>query len=556
MNRIGLIIAVLLAFVLLACQQHDFEQAADTAAATISAERLAEHVQFLAHDSLQGRAPATPGGEIAMRYIAAEYEKYGLKPGAADGSWYQYFDIIGITTTSPKTMQFRRGGQSLGLKWWSEFISFSGVQQPVAEVKDAEIVFVGYGIEAPEYDWNDYKDVDVSGKILLMMNNDPGEGDEEFFAGNTRLYYGRWSYKYEKAAEKGAAGAIIIHTTPSAGYPFQVVQTSWTGEQFELPQQQGTYYMPFKGWVTNPSAERLAKLAGRNLDTLRARAERRDFRPVPLGVRLSFRMQNSLRSLKTANVLGLLPGSDPGLRDQVVVYTAHHDHLGIGTPVAGDSIYNGARDNASGVACMLEVARAMTSMSKPPRRSTLFAAVAAEESGLLGSAYYARHPTFPPGKIAANINFDAVNIWGETNDIEIIGYGKSEMDDYVREVAALQGRQVKPDQSPDKGFFYRSDQFNFAKIGVPAVYLGVGSDFVGREAGWGRQVIDRWTATKYHQPSDEYDPNWDLGGAVQSSQLCLRVGVRVGNAESLPQWYPGDEFEAARKQAIAAAAKK
>lgn len=556
MKRSGLITTLFLASVMSGCQQFDFERAAENAAATISAQRLAEHVQFLANDSLQGRAPATHGSEIAMRYIAGEYEKYGLKPGAGDGSWYQYFDIIGITTTSPQTMEFRRGEQALTLDWWNDFISFSGVQKPVAEVNDAEVVFVGYGIEAPEYEWNDYKDVDVSGKILLMLNNDPGEGDEEFFAGSTRLYYGRWSYKYEKATEMGAAGAIIIHTTPSAGYPFQVVQTSWTGEQFELPHQKGDYHMPFKGWVTNPSAERLTTLAGHNLDSLRAQAEGRDFRPVPLGVRLSFRMENNLRSLKTANVLGLLPGSDPGLRDQVVVYTAHHDHLGAGTPVAGDSIYNGARDNASGVACMLELARAMAGMPKPPRRATLFAAVAAEESGLLGSAYYARHPTFPPGKIAANINFDAVNIWGETDDIEIIGYGKSEMDDYVREVAALQGRQVKPDQSPDKGFFYRSDQFNFAKIGVPAVYLGVGSDFVGKEAGWGRQVIDQWTATKYHQPSDEYDPAWNLGGAVQNSQLCLRIGVRVGNAESLPQWHPGDEFEAAREQAIAAVSKK
>lgn len=527
------------------------EEAYRKAAESINAEAIATQIKILSADEMQGRAPATPGGEKAMQYIAEQYEKFGLQPGAEDGTWYQYFDILGITTTTPNTMTFRKGNQQLDLKYWDEFIAFTGVQEPVAEVKNAEVVFVGYGIEAPEYDWNDYKDVDVSGKILLMMNNDPATDDPNFFGGNARLYYGRWDYKYEKAAEKGAAGAIIIHTTPSAGYGFNVVQSSWSGEQFELPYEGGPK-MPLKAWTTDEATKKLVRFAGLELDALRHKAEERDFRPVPLGVRLSFKMQNQIRKLKTANVLGLLPGSDSTVRNEAVIYSAHYDHLGIGKPVDGDSIYNGALDNASGVACMLEIARAMAELPKAPRRSVLFVAIAAEESGLLGSEYYANHPTFPPGRIAANINIDGANIWGRTTDVVVIGYRKSEMDDYIREIAKEQGRIVKPDQFPDKGYFYRSDQFNFAKIGVPAAYLDTGVDFVGKEPGWGKKVIDEWTARDYHQPSDEYSDSWDLSGAVEDTRLYFWLGVRVANADKMPAWYPGDEFEAARKKALAA----
>jgi Zn-dependent M28 family amino/carboxypeptidase len=522
----------------------------ETAANSITEAGIAAHIKYLSHDSLGGRAPATPGSEIAMRYIAGQYQNMGLQPGADDGTWYQYFDIVGITTTVPEEMHITKSGTFLTLQSWDDFIAFTGMQEETAEVMDAEIVFAGYGIEAPEYDWNDYKDVDVSGKILLMMNNDPATGDPDFFAGNARLYYGRWSYKYEKAAEKGAAGAIIIHTTPSAGYPFQVVQSSWSGEQFELPYEGGPQ-MPFKAWTKEEAAKRITALAGLDLDELRAKAEDRSFRPVPLGVSLSFKMQNRIRKLKTANVLGLLPGADPNLQDEVVVYSAHYDHLGIGRPVGADSIYNGALDNASGVACMLEVAKAMAGLPAPPKRSILFAAVAAEESGLLGSEFYAAHPTFPPGKIAANINIDGANIWGKTTDVVAIGFGKSEMDDYLKELATAQGRTVKPDQFPEKGYYYRSDQFNFAKIGVPAAYLDTGVDFIGKEPGWGKKVIDEWTEKDYHQPSDEYNESWNLSGAVEDAKLCFWLGLKVGNAEKMPAWYPGDEFEAARKKAIA-----
>ncbi len=519
--------------------------------ASISADGLVKHIKALSDDKLAGRAPATEGSEMGMKYIAEQYQEYGLKPAAKDGSWFQYFDIIGLTAETPKAMTMRSGGKELTLNDYDDYIAFSGVQEDVAQVENVEIVFVGYGVQAPEYDWDDYKNADLKGKVFLMLNNDPqGAGDDpEFFAGNARLYYGRWDYKYEKAAEMGAAGAIIIHTTPSAGYPFQVVQSSWTGEQFELPYEGGPK-MPFKAWTTFEATQKITDLAGKNLDELLKAAETRDFQPVPLGVEFSFSMNNRVRKLKTANVLGLLEGHDEKMSEEIVIFTAHHDHLGAREDAADDGIYNGALDNASGVATMLEIAKAFANMPEPPSRSLLFAAVAAEESGLLGSKYFARHPSHHPGKIAANINIDGANIWGETNDVEVIGHGKSDLDDVVQELAEKQGRRVVPDQSPDKGYYYRSDQFSLAKIGVPAVYLGTGVDFKGREEGWGKKVQDEWTQIHYHQPSDEYNDSWDLSGAVQDARLYFQISLRAANSAVMPGWRPGDEFEAIRKKML------
>jgi len=423
------------------------------------------------------------------------------------------------------------------------------VQDSSASIENAEVVFVGYGIEAPEYDWNDFKDTDLSGKILLIVNNDP-DWDPELFEGNRRLYYGRWDYKYESAARQGAAGAIIIHTTPSAGYPFQVVQTSWTGPQFELPAGDEPR-MQVKAWVTEEAAEQLVGLAGLDLATLVESAKKRDFQPVPLGVTTSLDLTNSIKEVETANVGGLLPGSD--LAHEVVVYTAHHDHYGIGEPDAdGDTIYNGARDNASGSAEVLAIAKAFTSLPNPPRRSILFLFVAAEEQGLLGSEYYARNPTFSPGRIAVNINLDGANIWGRSRDVAYVGYGKSSLDAVVEAAAARQERVVKPDQYPDRGHFYRSDQFNFAKIGVPAIYLEKPAEFIGRPASWGPEQVDAWEATHYHQPSDELDDSWNLEGAIEDTRLSFLAGLSISENENLPTWNPDDEFEAARSAALAA----
>jgi Zn-dependent M28 family amino/carboxypeptidase len=487
---------------------------------------------------------------LAQKYIATQYESLGLKPAAPDGGWFQSVPLLGVTTHLPDTITFRSADRTIDLKYRDDFIGNSGVPQQKVSIRDAEVVFVGYGIVAPEFQWDDYKGADLKGKVLLMMNNDPGT-DPDLFAGATRLYYGRWDYKYEMAAKLGAAAAIIIHTTPSAGYPWQVVQTSWSGEEFELRAKSGPR-LRLRSWVTEDSARELVGLGTADLDKLRAAAEGRDFKPVPLRVRLSLDFTCDVREQDSANVLGVLEGSDPKRAREMVVYSAHHDHLGIAPDDASgkDRIYNGAVDNASGVATLLAIAQAYRHLPTPPARSVLFAAVAAEEQGLLGSEYLAAHLPVPPGQIAANVNIDGINIWGRTRDVTYVGYGKSSLDRLVDAVAHWQGRVVKPDQFPDRGFFYRSDQFNFAKIGVPAVYLDSGTDFVGRPAGWGKEQIEKWEATQYHQPSDEYDESWDLSGAVEDTQLLFYVGLRAAQEPKLPEWTPGDEFEAARKAAL------
>ena len=525
--------------------------AADRALEEITADLMREYVIEISDDKYEGRGPGSRGDAAAREYLAERMAQMGLEPGAADGSWEQPFDLVGITAEQPSSWDFVAGDRTLTLKQWDQFIVFSGVQDDRASVADAEIVFVGYGIQAPEYDWDDFKGQDLSGKVLMIMNNDP-DWDPDLFAGETRLQYGRWDYKYQSAARQGAAGAIIIHTSPSAGYPFQVVQTSWTGEQFELPAGDEPRSQ-VNAWVTEDSARQLVTLAGLDLDQLREAADNRDFEPVALGITTSIAFDVSVNRVSTANVLGLLPGSDPDLSDEVVIYTAHHDHLGIGTPNAdGDAIYNGAMDNASGVSQVMAIAKALLSMPEAPRRSILFALVGAEEQGLLGSKYYAERPTFPAGKIAANINYDGGNIWGHTHDVTFIGLGKSSIDEIVNAIAAEQGRVVKPDQFPDRGYFYRSDQFSFAKIGVPALYLDTGTDFVDRPADWGKQKVNHYTDVNYHQPSDEYDDSWNFDGMIVDAHLGFWTGLAIANADEMPTWNPGDEFEAARRAAIEA----
>lgn len=525
--------------------------AAEVASREITADLLRKYVRELSDDKYEGRGPGSRGDIAAREYLATEMEKLGLEPGAADGSWEQPFDLIGVTSDQPTEWSFSANADSLTLKQWDEFIVSSGVQAERAEVEDAEVVFAGYAIQAPEYDWDDFKNADLRGKVLLIMNNDPN-WDPELFEGETRLWYGRWDYKYLSAARQGAVGAIIIHTQPSAGYPFQVVQTSWSGEQFELPAGDEPR-VQVAAWVTEDAARELVALSDHDLDALREAATSRDFEPVPLGITTSIGFDVTLKRTSSANVLGLIPGSDPDLQDEAVIYTAHHDHLGLGTPNdEGDAIYNGAMDNASGVAQVLAIAKAFQALPEPPRRSILVALVGAEEQGLLGSEYYAAHPTFPPGKIAANLNFDGGNIWGETHDVTFIGLGKSTIDEIVKEFAAEQGRVIKPDQFPDRGYFYRSDQFNFAKIGVPAMYLDQGTDFVDRPPDWGRQQINHYTDVNYHQPSDEYDDSWNFEGMIDDALLGYWTGLAIANADEMPSWVPGDEFEAARLEALSA----
>ena len=434
------------------------------------------------------------------------------------------------------------------------------MQEAKVALDAPDIVFVGYGIVAPEYQWDDYKGVDVKGKLVLVMNNDPSS-DPHLFEGKTRLWYGRWDYKYLEAAKHGAVGAIIIHTTPSASYPWQVVTSSWSGgEHFDLPATPGDPRVAAKMWATEDASRKLAQLGGKDLDALRAAAEKRDFVPVALGVKTSLAFTNVLRTVESANVIGVLPGSDAALAKEAVVYTAHHDHLGMHAPAGKvdaakpqDTIYNGAIDNASGVATLLGIARA-AALSEPTKRSRVFIAVTAEEQGLLGSEFYAKHPTFPAGRIAANLNIDSANMNGPTTDVAFIGFGRSTVDRVVESVAKAQGRTVHGDAFPEKGSPYRSDQFSFAKIGVPGVFVRGGPSYVGRPAGWGEQQMELYDKLHYHQPSDEYQKDWDFAGTVEDARLLLLVGMRIADDPSLPAWNAGNEFEAARKAAIAASA--
>jgi Zn-dependent M28 family amino/carboxypeptidase len=406
------------------------------------------------------------------------------------------------------------------------------------------LVFVGYGIDAPEQQWDDFKGFDCKGKVLLVMNNDPADRDD-LFAGKTRLYYGRWSYKYEEAARRGAAGAIVIHTNTSAGYGFNVIQAGHEQERFHLPFTDDEPTVAIESWCSEDAARALCALGKHDLDALRAKAETRAFQPVPLGVRVSMATRNAVRTLQSANVLGRLPGSDAAVRDQVILVTAHFDHLGIGRPEKGDRIYNGAMDNASGTAAMLTLARACAALPERPRRSILFAGLTGEESGLLGARYFARNPTVPAKQLVANFNIDGINVWGATHDVEMVGHGKNSLTALAEEVATRRGRTIKPDSEPDKGYFYRSDHFALAQIGVPAAYFKAGSDFLENPEGR-KRVKASYLIFFYHRPADQFDRRWKLDGAVLDLRLMLECMLRVAGDDEPPRWTAGDEFEKLR----------
>lgn len=525
------------------------------AAAAITADGLRADIRFLSSDLLEGRGPATRGDALAESYIEARMEGMGLKPGAPGGGWVQKVPLVGVKPAYAGPAAFASPkGTATGVLG-ENFVAVAGDQKPESRIENAEIVFVGYGIVAPEYRWDDYKGADLRGKVLLVMNNDPEGTPEEpnLFAGKTRLWYGRWDYKYLMAAKVGAAGAIVIHTTPSAGYGWQVIQTSWKGELFELPADGGPR-VAMKMWATDDLAKRIAALGGKDLDALRASAESRGFQPVPLGVTMSLAFSNAVQKKESGNVIGVLHGSDPSRAGEAVIYTAHHDHLGLkpGAKEGADAIYNGALDNASGVAGILAVARAFTRLKTPPARSVYFAFVAGEEQGLLGSEWLVKHPPVPAGRIAANVNVDGIGFYGRTSDAGLIGLGKSSLDADFTALAKAQGRVVHGDEFPEKGAFYRSDQFNFARAGVPAAYVKKGTDVIGKP-GLGKSMIEAYEKNDYHQPSDEFKESWDFSGAVEDMQLAFWLGCRVADAREMPHWNPGDEFEAARTKALAEA---
>lgn len=538
------IVAVLLA--LAACSRSPLDQGMDQ----ITADRLRSHIAVLAADSLEGRGPATIGEQRAIRYIESQYKEMGLEPAGENGTYVQDVPLVGFRLDPSVTLDLGRGQKKLRLKYRDDFIAFTGVFEPVVKVDGAEVVFVGYGIDAPEQHWNDYKGANLRGKVLLMMNDDPNTDDNTFFAGKGRTYYGRWDYKYEEAARQGAVGAIVIHTTASAGYPFQVVQSSWYGENFELASESSSPALKLKAWTTEDATKRLLALADFDLARLTAMAQERSFRPVPLGLKLSVTMKYTIRHLVTHNVLGLVRGGNPELNHQAIVFTAHYDHFGLGKPVKGDSIYNGALDNASGVSMILTLAKAFSVMNPKPDRSVLIAAVAAEERGLLGSEYFAHHPTLPARDLIANINVDGINIWGRTSDIVFLGADHSSLGADVAAVARTMGLTVKPDQFPEQGSFYRSDQFSFAKVGIPCLSLDSGTDYVGKPVDYAKKQVDEYINEHYHQPSDELRDDWNYDGALQQGEFLLRLTLRIADAQTLPQWNPGDEFASARNAAM------
>ena len=524
------------------------------ALAVVDTSTLMSYVRVLAADSLLGRAPGTPGEDKTVAYLTEQFRTLGLQPGNTDGTYIQKVPLVGITVTNSPTLTFAKGGATQALKWRDDYVAWTKHVATTASLDKSPLVFVGYGVEAPEFNWDDYKGQNLAGMTLVMLVNDPPLADTSKFGGPRMTYYGRWTYKFEQGAKHHAAGVLLVHETGPAGYPFAVVQGN-AAERFDLAAPDSNRSRSnVEGWISLDQAKKLFALAGQNFDSLKSRAAAPAFQPVPLGVTASVQLRNKLRSVNSRNVVARVVGSDSAHRDEFVVYTAHWDHFGIGEPVNGDSIYNGAADNATGTAGLLTLAKAYSAMKTPPKRSILFVSVTAEEQGLLGSQYYATNPIYPLNKTLADINMDVLNTWGPTKDLTVIGLGASDLDDYATAAAAEQGRKLRPDAEPEKGFYYRSDHFNFAKEGVPAFYSEAGVDYANKPSGYGMQKRNEYTEMRYHKPQDEIQPDWDMTGAVEDLKLFLTMGYRIAEAQKFPEWKPGNEFRATRQKQMQPAA--
>ena len=520
----------------------------------VDMSRVMAHTRVLSSDEFEGRAPGTIGEEKTAAYLVDQFTKIGLKPGNPDGSFIQRVPLVGITAAAAPLV-FARGKQQITARWKDDVVALTRRVTDVASIAQSELVFVGYGVVAPEFNWDDYKDVDVRGKTLVMLVGDPpvpdpvraGELDPQTFGGRAMTYYGRWTYKYEIGATKGAAAVLIVHETEPAGYGFNVVQDSNTGEQFTfVTPDKNMNRASIEGWLSLNQTEKLFAMAGQDFHALKARAVTREFKPVPLGVTASMTLRNTLRTIESQNVMAKLEGMDPALKDEYVIYTAHWDHLG----KSEQGIFHGARDNASGTAALLELSRAFTKITPAPRRSILFVSVTAEEKGLLGSQYYAVTPVYPLAKTVAEINFDELNVSGRTRDVTLIGLGASDLDDYVRDAAAEQGRVVRGDAEPEKGGYYRSDHFSFAKQGVPALDPDQGVEYRDKPAAFGQDVRNDWIEHRYHTPNDVITASWDLSGAAEDLKLYLAVGYRVAQSDKIPEWKAGNEFKAIRDKQL------
>jgi len=514
---------------------------------------ILNHTKQLASDAFEGRGPGTPGEDSTVNYLTRHFQQLGLKPGNPNGTFVQEVPMFGFTA-QPKA-SFVAGGKTINMNFPSDYVAVSRRFVPTVDVNNSDMIFVGYGIVAPEYGWDDYKGLDVKGKTIVMLINDPpipapnnaGKLDSTMFGGKAMTYYGRWTYKYEIAAEKGAAAAIIIHETEPAGYPYEVVSGSWSRENFDVSNpKKNMDKVAVEAWITNEKAKQLFLAAGKNYEQLKAAAAQKNFKPVPLNAKANFSIKNKLREVKSRNVIAKLEGSDPQLKNEYIVYTAHWDHLGKDPQLKGDQIYNGALDNATGTAGLIEIAKAFTKLPEKPKRSVLFLAVTAEEKGLLGSKYYAENPLYPLNKTLANINMDVLNAYGPTEDVIVIGYGNSNLEDILATEAQAQGRYIVPETSPEKGSYYRSDHFEFAKQGVPALYAKSGVKAEGQPTDYVQKWQDKYTADDYHKLSDEVRSDWNLEGAVEDLQLFFRVGYRIANGTEFPEWKEGSEFKARR----------
>ena len=524
---------------------------------SVTSDDLLRHIKTLASDEYEGRAPGTKGEELTVNYLTEQFKRLGLKPGNPDGSYAQKVPLIGFTPQP--SASFSVGGKLMPLPT-EDYLARSQSYTPETKVENSDMVFVGYGVVAPEYGWDDFKGVDVKGKTIVMLINDPAipdpadpkKLDEKMFKGKAMTYYGRWTYKYEIAAEKGAAAAIIVHETGPAGYPF-IALASWRQENFGIKTQdknKSISRVAVESWITDDRAKKLFEAAGQDFDALKKAALSKDFKPAPLNAKANFTIRTTLREVASTNVIAKLEGSDEKLKDEYVIYSAHWDHMGRNPKLEGDQIFNGALDNASGTSGLLELAEAFSKLNPAPKRSILFLAVTAEEKGLLGAKFYAENPLYPHERTLANINMDGLNQWGRTRDVVIIGFGNSTLDDTLVEMASAQGRVVKPDAEPEKGFFYRSDHFEFAKQGVPALYTDDGTDFIGKPEGYGMQKRKEYTSRDYHNVSDDVKPDWDLSGAAEDLRLLFQVGHRVAQGEKWPEWKPGTEFKARRDEAL------
>jgi len=522
-----------------------FPPAAIAAFQKIDAERIRAQVRFLSHDLLEGRGTGQRGGDLAAEYIATQFSLYGLKPAGDNGTYLQKVPMVGVTPTPETTFSLvPNNGSARELKPLTDYVAYDETQRPDSTV-NTEIVFVGYGVEAPEYKWDDYKGVEVKGKVLLMLVNEPTSDDPNFFKGRALTYYGRWMYKYEQAARKGAVGAILIHKTDMASYPWEVVRNSNSGEKSFL-KLDGSVKLKVASWIHLDVARELAAAAGMDLDKMMADAGSRDFHPVSLPLKLQAHMVSKVRPFESSNVIALLPGSDPKIKTEAVIYTAHYDHLGIRPDMPGDNIYNGANDNATGCGILLELARAFSGAAQQPRRSIVFASVTAEEQGLLGSEYLGKHPPIPAGKIALDLNYDDVPPLGSPEEVEVSGSERTTFYPTVEALAAEFRLAIRPDAHPEAGHYYRSDHFSLARVGIPAFSLNEGIKYKGHDAAWGMQKASEYTDKHYHQPSDEYRADMDFTGDAVMARFGFALGWQAASAPKLVGWEKGDEFEAAR----------